>query len=190
MTSKIIIDSKLSPEEAIKQNPKKLCSEEILKRQSLLEVVYFSFDGKLHQGQIVVDKDLKQDILDLFKFIREIKFPLTSVIPISDIRLNFDDQVSVAVDNTSGFNYRNIWKSKSLSNHSYGKAVDINPRLNPYFKDGWVSPEGATYDLSKPGTIAAGDKIVAFFKERGWEWGGDFKDRKDYQHFQKVENLI
>ena len=53
-----IIDSQLTKEEALRSNPDFLLSPEVFERQVLLPVVYISFDGKYHQGQIVVDKDL------------------------------------------------------------------------------------------------------------------------------------
>jgi len=38
-----IIDSYLTFEEALKQNPEFICPEEVIKKQRLLEVVYYSF---------------------------------------------------------------------------------------------------------------------------------------------------
>jgi len=186
MSSHEIIDSALTKEEALRQNPHLLCPLEILNRQVLLDVLYFSFDGKLHKGQIVIDENLATDVLDGFTLIKKMKFPIASVIPIADSHFHWDDQISVKANNSSGFNYRNILKTTKLSSHSYGRAIDINPKLNPYVRSDLVSPKGAVYDPSQSGTIVSGDRIVTFFKERDWEWGGDWDDRKDYQHFQKL----
>ena len=70
--------------------------------------------------------------------------------------------------------------------HSYGYAIDINPVQNPYIKGKIVLPEGAVYDPAKPGTLAASGPVVKCFQGLGWEWGGNWKSLKDYQHFQKV----
>jgi len=86
MSSQIIIDSDLTLEDAIKQNPAPICPEEILKPQKLVEVFYYSFEGKLHTGQLVVDKELAQDVGDIFNLIKNIKFPITPVIPISNTK--------------------------------------------------------------------------------------------------------
>ncbi len=180
-----LIDSSLTKEEALKQNPDSICPEHILKQQKLIEVFYYSLDSKLHKGQVVINKALTEDVKDAFGLTEKIKFPITSAIPMADPKFHWDDQLSIKANNTSGFNYRKIQKTNKLSNHSYGYAIDINPLLNPYFRDDWISPKGARYDPSKPGTITAGDPIVLFFEGRGWDWGGNWEDRKDYQHFEK-----
>ena len=66
-----------------------------------------------------------------------------------------------------------------------GKAIDINSLQNPLIKDGMVRPRGAIYDTKKPGTITEDSFIVVFMKSREWTWGGDWDNRKDYQHFAK-----
>lgn len=183
--NEVIIDSAMSYEEAIAQNPDNPCPKEILLKQQLIEVQYLSFDGKIHQGQIVVDQDLVEDVKATFVLLLAEKFPVTSAIPISDPRFRWDDETSMQANNSSGFNYRTIAKSTKLSNHALGQAFDINPKLNPYIREDFVQPEGAVYDPSKPGTLTPESKVVAFLKEKGWEWGGEWKDRKDYQHFEK-----
>ncbi len=183
----VIVDSKLSEAEALKQNPAFICPPEILKRQKVLEVVYYSFDGKLHRGQIVIHEELQNEVMEAFDLMRKIKFPLTSVIPIADKRFKWNDIRSMGADNSSGFNYRKVLGTDRLSNHARGRAIDINPFLNPYYPKigGEALPKGASYDISKPGTLVASDEIVSFFRERGWTWGGYWKNVKDYQHFEK-----
>jgi peptidoglycan L-alanyl-D-glutamate endopeptidase CwlK len=46
-------------------------------------------------------------------------------------------------------------------------------------------PRGVDYDPNALGALVEDGEIVQFFKRHGWEWGGDWTDRKDYQHFQK-----
>ena len=182
-----IVDSDLSEREILLQNPDIVCPKDILERQRVLQVVYWSFDGKLHSGQIVVDLDLEEDVREAFELMHDQRFPLTTVIPVSDKRFRWNDEASMAVDNSSGFNYRKIVGTNTLSNHAKGQAIDLNPRLNPYFRDDKVYPEGATYEPYQPGTITQESPLVTFFRERGWIWGGDWTDRKDYQHFEKPE---
>ena len=75
-----------------------------------------------------------------------------------------------------------------FSNHSWGRAIDINPLTNPYIKgDKVLPPEGRQYlDRSQalPGSILADSFIVKRFAQAGWQWGGSWSDRKDYQHFE------
>ena len=88
-------------------------------------------------------------------------------------------------NNTSAFNYRTIAGTTRLSNHATGRAIDINPMLNPFMRDAYVAPSGATYDTKISGTVT--EKIAEIFKSRGWSWGGDWTDRKDWQHFERPD---
>src|SRR5258708_9963144 len=80
-----IIDSRMTKKEAFDGlDPN--CPKEIRKRQRLIKLKYYSFDRQVHQGQMVLDKDLVKDIKSVFKLILSERFPITSVIPISDVR--------------------------------------------------------------------------------------------------------
>jgi len=165
------------------------CPPEILKRQRIVKVKYYSFDGKVHQGQIVIDRDLTRDIKEIFKLAFAEKFPIYSVIPISHPQFRkdgrWDDDLSMAANNTSGFNYREKTGGGSLSNHAYGRAIDINTVQNPYLKNGIVLPPNGNYDSQAQGTLTSDSSIVRKFRELGWTWGGDWESFKDYQHFEK-----
>jgi hypothetical protein len=76
-----------------------------------------------------------------------------------------------------------------LSRHAFGLAIDINPMQNPYSTGIYISPAGAAYDPSEPGTLHAGHPVVLLFKELGWRWGGDWSER-DYQHFDRQMETI
>lgn len=58
------------------------------------------------------------------------------------------------------------------STHSWGIAIDLEPATNPL---------GAVR-----GTMDA--QIVLIFEEFGFFWGGRFKSRKDWMHFQFARN--
>jgi len=100
-----------------------------------------------------------------------------------------DDMTSMQDDNTSAFNCRVIAGTNRLSRHAYGLAIDVNPLYNPYVKGDVIQPpEGAAYlDRSRDvkGMIHAEDICRREFMVRGWDWGGDWESRKDYQHFEK-----
>lgn len=186
-----IIDSDMTLREALRKE----CPPEFKERQKLVDVIYYSFDGKIHKGQLVIDEKLVEDIREIFRVALKHKFPIASVIPISHNRFlkngkwNEDD-LSMAANNTSAFNYRVITGGESLSKHAYGFAIDINPLQNPYIKGDIVLPPGAVYDMHKQGTITHDSPIVRIFLRLGWTWGGNWKSLKDYQHFEKVpENL-
>ena len=107
-----------------------------------------------------------------------------------------DDNQSMAANNTSAFNYRTVSGTNKLSNHSYGRAIDINPLYNPYIRtasDGSTlcEPEnGAPYinrDEDFTHKIDHSDRCYQLFKEHCFTWGGDWRSVKDYQHFEKKE---
>ncbi|HNW39767.1 MAG TPA: M15 family metallopeptidase [Candidatus Omnitrophota bacterium] len=181
-----IIDSNVTLSEALK----KYAPPELKEKQELVEVLYYSFDGRIHQGQLVIDKRLTEDIRQVFRVARENKFPIASVIPISSDRFlkngkwNEDDQ-SMFANNTSAFNYRTVTGGKSLSKHAYGFAIDINPVQNPYIKGKIVLPPNAAYDIRESGTLSYDSPVVKCFINLGWTWGGNWKSLKDYQHFEK-----
>ena len=123
-----IIDSKMSKKEAFDGlDPN--CPESIRKRQKLIKLKYYSFEGRIHQGQMVLDKDLADDVKKVFDVALKEKFPIKSVIPMSDKRFRkngrWDDDMSMAAGNSSSFNYREITGGGRLSNHAYGRAVDL-----------------------------------------------------------------
>jgi hypothetical protein len=97
-------------------------------------------------------------------------------------------------NNSSCFNFRTIAGSKKLSLHAQGMAVDINTLYNPYYKKRangtvFVQPANARPYLRRsakfPYKIVRGDLCHRLFLQHGFTWGGAWRDRKDYQHFEK-----
>lgn len=144
-------------------------------------------------GKLVVYQAVAQQTLELFEALYRRGFQIERMIPIEEYGGN--DDASMAANNTSGFNCRDTTgKPGVFSNHSWGRAIDINPLTNPYVKGNKVlPPEGRRYlDRSRrhPGSILAGDYPVQLFENAGWTWGGRWPDRQDYQHFEKPERTI
>ena len=101
-----------------------------------------------------------------------------------------DDEKSMEDNNTVAFNCRAITNdSRFFSPHSYGRAIYINPLINPYSKNGLVlPPQGVTYMSRNPnikGIIVKGNAVYNIFIKYGWYWGGEWQHLKDYQHFEK-----
>ena len=177
----IIVDSAISFSEAIEGTNAPL---EIVDSLALIDVLYYCFDGLRHQGQIIVNNDLEDDVYEIFALIKKTKFPVGRVIPI--VAYLWDDHSSMASNNSSAFNFRVIERTTKLSLHSFGRAVDINPVQNPViYPHGFIAPEGAKYSPSNAGTFSAKNTVVQEFIKRGWHWGGNFEQPKDYHHFEK-----
>jgi hypothetical protein len=177
----VIVDSAISFSDAIEGTN---APEQIVDSLALVDVFYYSFDDKRHQGQIIVNNDLEEDIYEIFALIEKIKFPVGRVIPI--VAYGWDDHSSMADNNSSSFNFRVIEGTTKLSLHSFGRAVDINPVQNPViYPNGVIVPEGAKYSPPTAGTFSAKNPVVQKFVKRGWHWGGNFEQSKDYHHFEK-----
>jgi hypothetical protein len=157
---------------------------EALEDLCLIDVRYRGFDGRLHLGQLVVHRELAAEVREIFARILRWGFPIGRAVPI--VRYGWSDELSMAADNTSAFNYRLIAGTARLSRHATGRALDINPLRNPVVHpDGRISPAGAVYRPGDPGTLTGDDPVVLAFRERGWSWGGGFSHVRDYHHFEK-----
>ena len=166
------------------------CCDKKVKDLVLLQsvkVAYINLDGETQMGELIVHHELAEEVVDIFRDIYECRFPIEKMIPINVYDCN--DDKSMQDNNTSAFNYRTVSGSRKLSDHSFGRAIDINPLLNPYIRRSKVQPEnGRKYtdrENHVEGMIQKNDCVVQEFKSRGWQWGGDWKYSKDYQHFYK-----
>lgn len=158
-----------------------------------VRVLYWGFDEETHEGDLIVNKAIAEDIADIFKELYEHKYPIERMVLVDEY--DADDNASMAANNTSAFNYRTVDDgSGRLSKHSYGLAIDINPLYNPYVRkingETVVSPEnGAEYSdrsIDCLYFIKEDDICYKAFTSRGFTWGGDWINTKDYQHFQKI----
>ena len=155
-------------------------------------LMYVDFNGETQKGELICNKALAQDMVEIFYELYSNNYQLESVKLVDEY--GGDDTASMLANNTSCFNYRVVEGTTRLSNHAYGRAIDINPFYNPYItynKDGTtnVSPAGseayADRSASFPYKIDENDLAYKLFKEHGFKWGGDWNNSKDYQHFEK-----
>jgi len=153
-----------------------------------LTITYWGYDDQKHVGNMIVNYQIADDTLEIFKVLLEHKFPIEKMV----LPAFYDgvDELSMRDNNTSAFNDRPIDGSGALSWHQMGLAIDINPLYNPYihFASGKLEPStGGEYldrTLALPGMIVDGDICVSTFKQYGFSWGGDWNTVKDYQHFE------
>lgn len=183
-----VVDAAFTPAEAL-AGVAPDCPRSVLDSLTLLRVSYPHEDGRCHEGQIVVHRALVGDVERVFEVIREIGMPIGSVIPMAAKQFALDgawsDDLSMAANNSSGFNYRRIAGTDRWSAHAFGTAVDLNPRWNPMLSAGRVYPPNGTYDPQRPGTFTAGHPVVLEFERMGWQWGGRWKSPVDLHHFEK-----
>ncbi len=156
-----------------------------------LKVMYVNFQGQDCSGEIICNKAIADDLLDIFQKLYQERYQIDKIRLIDEY--GADDDLSCADDNTSCFCFRNVEGSGNLSKHALGRAIDINPFYNPYvtYPNGKIriSPPGsepyANRDSDFPHKIDKNDLAYKLFKAHGFTWGGDWKTLKDYQHFQK-----
>ncbi len=155
-----------------------------------LHILHVGFDNNTHEGELIVNKRIAEDVLDIFKELYKAGYQIEKVRLIDEY--NALDELSMRDNNSSAFNFRYISYSTTLSKHAMGLAVDINTLYNPYIKqvDGRLNIEPANavqyVDRNRqfPHKIDHDDLCYKLFTKHGFEWGGDWEDSKDYQHFE------
>lgn len=156
-----------------------------------VHILHYDFEAQVQEGELICHREIAQDLVEIFHELYEHQYPIEKVWLIDEY--NADDELSMADNNTSCFNYRTVSGKSKLSNHSYGCAIDINPLYNPYVRtrDGkvLVSPQNAGEYADRsadfPYKIDREDLCYRLFTEHGFEWGGAWNSSKDYQHFEK-----
>jgi hypothetical protein len=151
-----------------------------------IDARFWGFDGRVHEGRILVALDQVHAVESVLHDLFAARYPIHRMEPV-DVYGGSDDE-SVLADNTSGFNCRTATGGTGWSEHAYGRAIDLNPRENPYVRGTTVLPpqSAALLDRTRTdrGLIHAGDAAVRAFGKVGWIWGGQWPGAtKDYQHF-------
>ncbi len=153
-----------------------------------VEVSHRQPDGPAAIGELIVHESVAEDIVASFASLFDADFPIASMRLVDDF--DADDLRSMQANNTSAFNCRFVAGTTNWSFHAFGRAIDINPLINPYVTPNGVEPpEGAIYrdrSLSAPGMIISGDAVTTAFATIGWEWGGNWRSGQDYQHFART----
>ena len=138
-----------------------------IKDLAYLQVTYWGFDEKSHIGEMIVNKKIAQEVLDIFKEVYENKYHIEKIRLIDEYGAN--DEESMQDNNTSAFCYRVVKNSKKLSNHSLGIAIDVNPLYNPYIDGKRIEPANAEIykdrNINVKGLIKKGDALTRFFCE-------------------------
>jgi SpoIID/LytB domain protein len=155
----------------------------------LVRVSYRTFTGDIRRGPLVVNERVARDVLWVFHRLFDARFPIHRIGLPPRYRPPRPSDWYDTRDLSAAFNCRPATGSPgTLSQHSYGWAIDVNPLENPYVgSDGKVLRRAAKPYLDRtrrtPGMIHPGDVVVRSFAAIGWGWGGDWQTIKDYMHF-------
>jgi hypothetical protein len=147
---------------------------------------YFGFDGAVHGGALVVNRDAVRAVRIAFGDLFAHRFPIRRMHLVDDYGAS--DYRSIEADNTSAFNCRPATGATRWSEHAYGRAVDVNTIENPYVYANGTTTHAASrpyLDRSRhrKGMAYAGGVLVRAFAKAGWGWGGSWPGPTDYQHF-------
>lgn len=153
-----------------------------------VELNYTGFDGHLHRGALVVHRRVVEDVIAIFGELQQLNYPIQRMQTVDHYR-GADDELSMQDNNTSAFNCRLLPGSTAWSLHAFGRAIDVNPLINPYLAaDGDLQPVTAARYLDRgrddAGILRADSPAVRVFTDRGWRWGGAWRNPVDYQHFE------
>ena len=160
-----------------------------------IRALHWDYDNQMHVGEMVCNVQIADRLVSILRQLFDAKYPIQRML-LPDV-YDADDETQMRDNNSSCFCYRNIAATTTLSKHARGLAVDINTLYNPYIKtlaDGTLLIEPATGEpycdrsWDFPYKITHDDLCFKLFTEAGFEWGGDWTTRKDYQHFELIEN--
>lgn len=152
-----------------------------------VRLAFWGFDARRHTGELLVHRDVADDVVSVFGTLYRQRFPQEQVVIVAD----YDPDAPPTGDGnaTGAFVCRPTTGASFYSQHAYGLAIDVNTFQNPYVKGSVVLPELASSYLSRspgrPGMVVPAGPVVAAFARIGWEWGGDWSSLRDYQHFSR-----
>ena len=137
-----------------------------------VRALHWDYDNQMHIGEMVCNKQIADCVARILRQLFDAKYPIQ--------RMLLPD----------------VYDATNLSKHARGLAIDINTLYNPYYKvrdDGSLFIQPATAeaycnrDWDFPYKIDHNDLCFKLFTEAGFDWGGDWTNRKDYQHFEIIE---
>jgi hypothetical protein len=150
-----------------------------------VDLNFVNFDGEVERGHLIVRDDTARSIQRIFDRLFEMKFPLRSMKSVE--AFDGDVAASLRADNTSAYNCRRadqINAPFSESPHANGRAVDLNPRENPWMDlrcNCWTPSAKHQERTPGPGKILEKDDVWQLFIDEGWVWQNI--KVPDYMHF-------
>jgi hypothetical protein len=150
-----------------------------------LTMSFRGFDARAHTGEMLVNAEVAQTVVDVFKKL------FTAGFPVEDMRISPEAELNLPPtgdrNNTEGFICRpkrgqTHWPAQAL-----GLAINLNPFHNPYVNGDLVVPELASSylarDRKRSGMVSDGGPAVTAFESAGWKWGGRWPGPVNFAHF-------
>lgn len=142
---------------------------EVTKYLVPITVKIYDENGKSTTMTLTVHKKLAEEYKAVFEDMYKIKF-------------------RIKASQTAAYVWKNIEGTGTISQHSYGLAIDINWNDNPCFYNTNVDVSNG-YGGYKPGVnkFSVTKEVINIWKAHGFYWGGDWSGKKDTMHFSYTE---
>ena len=143
----------------------------------LLRINYWGYDGYRYRGELVANADaigrmkgaltaMYAQELPIYRMYRVDRFGWSKKLQ------GADDYASMAADNTSAFNCRQVVGRPGVrSPHAYGRSLDLSPWENPYYAGKW-HPNGWWVGRTHPRVAwrSSGHAVVTIMRNHGLRW--------------------
>lgn len=144
----------------------------------LLRINYWGYDGYRYRGELVAAASVVGQMAGALGEMYRRQLPIRAMYRVDRFgwspRLQgADDYASMAADNTSAFNCRQVVGRPGVrSPHAYGRSLDINPWENPYrASHGWT-PNSWWVGRSHPKVAwrSSSHPVVSIMRAHGLRW--------------------
>src|SRR3954454_2757618 len=161
----------------------------------VLTVRHWGFDGRRHNGHLLVTRPPVGPLAASFRRLDALHFPIRHLKlrdfygprrdrpRDGDVTASFECRQAVPSPCTGGRG------TGTWSMHAYGLAVDLNPVENPYVGCGQTRDPASRpfFDRSRHRRGMVGRGALGAFRSIGWGWGGAWAgSTKDYMHFSST----
>lgn len=144
----------------------------------LVRVNYYGFDGYRYRGEIVVHQAIARRTAAAFSEMHARQLPIRRMYRVDrfgySTRLKgADDYASMATDNTSGFNCRDVvGRPGRRSPHASGRSIDINPWENPFLASHGWTPNSYWVGRSHPRVAwrSTSHPVLQVWRRHGFRW--------------------
>lgn len=161
-----------------------------------IHVLHKDLEGYTLEGEMICNTYIANGLLEIFEELYKANYPIEKIRLIDEYDAH--DEKSMEDNNSSCFNFRFVSHTSQISKHGLGLAVDINTLYNPYIKKlnnkTIIEPVTAepytNRDSNFTYKIVKNDLCYNLFTSHGFEWGGDWENRKDYQHFEIPTSVV
>lgn len=176
--------SPVSPEVLARSTWKPICP---VKPEQLRHITmsFRGFDARAHTGEMLVNADVAQTVVGVFKRLFAAGFPIEEMRITPEAELNLPPTGDH--NNTEAFVCRPTRGQLQWPARAYGLTIALNPFNNPYVKGDLVLPELASSyldrDWVRSGMALEGGPAVTAFESVGWKWGGRWSGPVDFEYF-------